>query len=366
MKQLERLNKIRRGLLGWYRRQARDLPWRRTEDAYAIWISEIMLQQTRVTAVQPYYERFLKRFPTVEKLARAKVDSVLKQWEGLGYYSRARNLHQAARVIVREYRGWLPETTNELQKLPGIGRYTAGAIASIAFGLKEPVLDGNVTRVFCRVLRIRENPQQTKVQKRLWKTAQQIIAKGKAGTLNQALMELGAMVCLPKQPRCEECPLEKLCAARKSGEQEKLPVRKKKKRLPHYKVAVGIVRKAGWILIDQRQPNGMLGGMWEFPGGKQKRNESLEETVKREVREELGVHVITGEKLAEVEHGYSHFRVTLHAFNCRYVSGEPQAIGCAACKWVRAKDLKRYAFPRGSRKIIEAIMKNGNKLEDGL
>ncbi len=359
MKQAEKIGTIRRKLLGWYRRHARDLPWRRTRDAYAIWVSEIMLQQTRVTAVRPYYERFLKRFPTIEKLARAKVDSVLKMWEGLGYYSRARNLHRAAQVVAREYQGQLPETTDELQTLPGIGRYTAGAIASMAFGLKEPVLDGNVTRVLCRAFRIRENPQLTKVQKKLWQTAQQIIAKGKAGTLNQSLMELGAMVCLPKQPRCGECPLEKLCLARKSGEPEKLPVRSKKKKLPHYKVAVGIVRKGGWILIDQRPPNGMLGGLWEFPGGKQKRNESLEETVKREIREELGVQIETGEKLAEVEHGYSHFRVTLHAFDCRYVSGEPQAIGCTAWKWVRVKDLQRYAFPRGSRKIIEAIMKNG-------
>ena len=359
MKQQEKLPKIRRGLLVWYRRHARDLPWRRTKDAYSIWVSEIMLQQTRVTAVQPYYERFVKRFPTVEKLARAKLDSVLKMWEGLGYYSRARNLHKAAQVIVTEYQGQLPETVEQLRTLPGIGRYTAGAIASIAFGLKEPVLDGNVTRVLCRVLRIRENPQQSKVQKKLWKTAQQIIARGNAGTLNQALMELGAMICLPKQPRCEECPLGKLCLARKFDEQDKLPLRREKKTLPHYKVAVGIVRKGGWILIDQRRPNGMLGGMWEFPGGKQKRNESLKNTVTREIREELGVRVKTGEKLAEVEHGYSHFRVTLHAFDCRYVSGEPQAIGCAAWKWVRAKDLQRYAFPRGSRKIIEAIMKNG-------
>jgi len=359
MKQLEKTEKIRRGLFGWYRRWARDLPWRRTGDGYAIWISEIMLQQTRVTAVQPYYERFLKRFPTVEKLARAKLDSVLKLWEGLGYYSRARNLHKAAQVIVTDYQGRLPETAAELRKLPGIGRYTAGAIASIAFGLKEPVLDGNVTRVLCRILRIKENPQQAKVQQKLWRTAEQIITKGKAGILNQALMELGAMVCLPKQPRCEECPLEKLCSARKFGEQDTLPVRREKKALPHYMVAVGIVRKAGWILIDQRKPNGMLGGMWEFPGGKQKRNESLEKTVTREIREELGVRVKAGAKLVEVEHEYSHFRVTLHAFDCRYVSGEPQAIECAAWKWVRAKDLQRYAFPRGSRKIIEAIMKQG-------
>lgn len=358
MKQAERLHKIRMGLLGWYRRGARDLPWRRTEDAYSIWVSEIMLQQTRVTAVQPYYERFLKRFPTVEKLSRAKLDSVLKLWEGLGYYLRARNLHKAAKVVVRDYNGRLPESVEELQSLPGIGRYTAGAIASIAFGLQEPVIDGNVTRVLCRVLRIQENPQEAKVQKKLWRTAGQIVAQCKAGSLNQGMMELGAMVCLPKRPRCEACPLERFCSARKNGEQEKLPVRSTKKSLPHYIVAVGIVRRAGWILIDQRKPDGMLGGMWEFPGGKQHKKETLQETVQREIREELGIRVHVKEQLAKVEHGYSHFCVTLHAFDCRYVSGEPTAIGCAAWKWVRAKDLRRYAFPRGSRKIIEAIMKN--------
>lgn len=351
----EKIQTIRKQLLRWYRRCGRDLPWRRNQDAYSVWVSEIMLQQTRVTAVQPYYERFLKRFPRLETLARAKLDSVLKVWEGLGYYSRARNLHKAASVIMKDYNGRLPETVEELQALPGIGRYTAGAIASIAFGLPEPVLDGNVTRVLCRTLRIRKDPQDTNVQKKLWRTAGRIIAPGKAGALNQGLMELGAMVCLPKRPRCERCPLEMLCSARQHGDEEQLPVRRDKKPQPHYQVAVGIVRKAGWILIDQRNPDGMLGGMWEFPGGKQHKKETLKQTVEREIREELGVRVLAEEMLTKVEHGYSHFRVTLHVFDCRYVSGKPTAIGCAAWKWVRANDLKRYAFPRGSQKIIEKV-----------
>ncbi|MBN1846601.1 MAG: A/G-specific adenine glycosylase [Sedimentisphaerales bacterium] len=355
MNQRERFQTIRSCLLRWFGRCARDLPWRRTRDIYAIWISEIMLQQTQTAAVEPYYRRFLRRFPDVHALARARLDSVLKAWEGLGYYSRARNLHRAARIIVKEHDGRLPRTREELLKLPGIGRYTAGAIASIAFGQNEPVLDGNVTRVLCRVLRISEDPRQAKTQQRLWQAAQKIIAAGRAGTLNQALMELGATICVPRRPRCDQCPLAGSCRALRSGEQENLPVRPAKKTLPHYTVAVGIVRKAGWILIDQRLPDGMLGGMWEFPGGKRQDGEPLEATVVREIREELGIRVAVQSRLAQVEHGYSHFRVTLHAFACRHESGRPRPLGCAACKWVRAKDLRRYAFPRGSRKIIEAM-----------
>ena len=203
------LNKalLQRRLLAWYRRHQRDLPWRRTRDPYAIWVSEIMLQQTQVATAIPYYERFLRRFPHVRALARAPMERVLKSWEGLGYYSRARNLRRAAQIVLAEHGGRLPEEPEALRKLPGIGRYTAGAISSIAFDRDEPVLDGNVIRVLCRVFLIRANPKSARTQKRLWKLAEELLPAGHASFFNQALMDLGATICMPSHPHCDRCPL---------------------------------------------------------------------------------------------------------------------------------------------------------------
>jgi A/G-specific adenine glycosylase len=211
MRKYERHCQIRAALLHWFAASARDLPWRRTKDPYAIWISEIMLQQTRVPTAVPYYERFLHRFPTVEQLARARLDTVIKLWEGLGYYSRARNLHQAAQEIVARFGGHLPASREELLTLPGIGRYTAGAIASIAFGRREPLVDGNVTRVLCRIFRLKGSPKEVTLQKRIWAIAEKLVPEGHAGQFNQALMELGSEVCLPRRPRCDDCPVNRLC-----------------------------------------------------------------------------------------------------------------------------------------------------------
>ncbi len=355
MKPAQRYVQIQRALLSWFAEKARDLPWRRTKDPYAIWISEIMLQQTRVQAVVPYYERFLNRFPTIQHLARARLDTVIKLWEGLGYYSRARNLHAAARKIVTQLGGHLPATREELLTLPGIGRYTAGAIASIAFGKREPLVDGNVTRVLCRIFRIKDSPQDGAVQKRIWALAEDLVPGGHAGQFNQALMELGREVCRPRNPDCENCPLNRLCEARRHGEQNSLPTRTRKKPLPFHTVAVGVIYRNDRILIDQRKPEGLLGGLWEFPGGKKQRGESLEAALRREVREELAITVRVGDLLAVVDHSYSHFRVRIHAFECAYVSGVPHCLACAGFKWVRPGDLGRYAFPAANKKIIEIL-----------
>jgi A/G-specific adenine glycosylase len=355
MKQAERYVHIRQALLGWFARNARDLPWRRTKDPYAIWVSEIMLQQTRVPAVVPYYERFLNRFPTVERLARARLDPVIKLWEGLGYYSRVRNLHAAAQKIVAEFHGHLPATREELLTLPGIGRYTAGAIASIAFGRRVPLVDGNVTRVLCRLFRLQGRPKDVAVQKRIWAIAEGLVPEGHAGQFNQALMELGSEVCLPRHPRCGECPVSRFCEARLHNEQDSLPARVPKKQLPFYTVAVGVIYRNGRILIDKRKPEGLLGGLWEFPGGKRRRGESLESALRREVREELAITVRVGRPLAVVDHTYSHFRLRIHAFECAYVSGEPRCLACADFKWVRPRDLGRYAFPAANKKIMETL-----------
>ena len=349
------LSPIRRTLIRWYKKHQRDLPWRRTRNPYAVWVSEIMLQQTQVATVIPYYRRFMKAFPTIKRLAAAREQAVLKAWEGLGYYSRARNLYKAAKRIISDHGGRLPESAEELRQLPGIGRYTAGAIASIAFDLDEPVLDGNVIRVFCRLFLIRKNPKETTIQKRLWRLAHQLLPKGKASIFNQALMDLGATVCTPKNPRCNDCPLKKHCKARAKNLQERLPAKAKTAPVPHYDIAAGVIWKGKKILIARRKPEGLLGGLWEFPGGKRKKNESLEDCVVREIHEELQVKVKVIRPLKTVRHAYSHFRITLHAFECEYLSGRPKALGCAAWKWVTLDDLAHYPFPRANQKILETL-----------
>ncbi len=342
-------------LLRWFGANARDLPWRRTRDPYAIWVAEIMLQQTQSATVKPYFHRFLTQFPTVRHLARARLDAVLKLWEGLGYYSRARNLHRAAQKIVREFDARLPQTKQDLLTLPGVGLYTAGAIASIAFCRDEPLVDGNVTRVLCRLFRIRRDPRSGKVRGKLWRLAEALLPAGRAGSFNQALMELGATVCLPRGPRCPVCPLRRICSAREHGEQEKLPIRARKKPLPRHKVVVGVIYKNGRILIDKRKPSGLLGGLWEFPGGKVRMGESLEAALSREVREELGITVRILRPLATVQHSYSHFSVTLHAFECAYAAGTPKCRTCVDYKWVHPKQLKNFAFPAANKKIMAAL-----------
>ena len=344
-------------LLKWFRKNARDLPWRKTKDPYAIWISEIMLQQTQVDTVVPYYHRFLKRFPTVRQLARARLDTVLKLWEGLGYYSRARNLHLAAKTIIRDHNGNIPQTKQTLLSLPGIGLYTAGAIASIAFNKDESLVDGNVIRVLCRLFRIRKNPKSGTTQKRLWHLAKELLPSGRAGLFNQAMMELGATVCLPRKPNCGACPLRKMCGAKEYGEQEALPIRVGRAPLPHQDVVIAVIYKNGRILIDKRKSNGLLGGLWEFPGGKVEKDESFTAAIRREIREELGITIRIRRPLATIQHSYSHFSVTLHAFECSHASGTPKCRTCADFKWVYPKQLKNYAFPTANKKIIAVLQK---------
>ncbi|MEW5719592.1 MAG: A/G-specific adenine glycosylase [Chloroflexota bacterium] len=344
-------------LLAWYARHKRDLPWRRdARDPYRVWIAETLLQQTQVATVIPYYERFLARFPNVRALASARLDDVLKAWEGAGYYARARNLHRAAKEIVARFGGEIPSTVEELRTLPGIGRYTAGALASIAFGRDAPVIDGNVTRVLCRYFKIVADPKSTRTQKELWKLAASLLPRGRAGDFNQALMELGATVCAPRNPECAACPLKRACLARRLNLQDKLPTKRTKRKLPHHQVAVGIIRKGNRILIAKRFARDLLGGLWEFPGGHRERNETLSHCVAREAQEELGIRIAVGEEFAAIDHAYSHFRITLHAFHCRWVSGRPRAIGCAAWKWIAPRDLGRYAFPAANRKIIAQLV----------
>ena len=350
-----RIASIRRLLPRWWRRSRRDMPWRRTTDPYAIWVSEIMLQQTQVATVRPYYQRFLNRFPSVGALARAPLQDVLKSWEGLGYYARARNLHAAAATVVRKHGGHLPRTAEALRQLPGIGRYTAAAIASIAFGADDAVLDGNVIRGLTRLFAIGGLTGKAATQKRLWTLADQLVPPGKAGLFNQAMMDLGATVCTPRSPQCQVCPLRTVCHAHRMGKEPDYPRKARRPPVPHYDIVVAVVERRMHILIGRRRAKGLLGGLWELPGGKVAAGETLAQAARREVAEELGIRIRVLEPLAIVRHAYSHFRITLHAFRCQYVSGRCRAIGCEAFRWVRATELGDYPFPAANLKLFAAI-----------
>jgi A/G-specific adenine glycosylase len=342
-------------LLNWYDKNKRVLPWRKSRDPYFIWISEIMLQQTQVDTVIPYYHRFLKAFPTFQALAKAPLGRVLKLWEGLGYYSRARNLHALARTVVKNHQGKLPRDPEALRALPGIGPYTAGAILSIAFNKDHAVLDGNVERVLARHFGWAHDLRTTQARKALWAKAESLVPAGDAGDYNQAVMELGALICSPRAPQCAICPASADCVARKKNLTDQIPFKRKTKAIPHHHIGAGVIWKGDKLLISQRPLNGLLGGLWEFPGGKQEPKESLAQCVAREIKEELNVRVSVGRKLAEIDHAYSHFKITLHAHHCRYLSGTPQPIGCRAWRWVSPTQLKNFAFPAANQPIIQHI-----------
>jgi A/G-specific adenine glycosylase len=352
-------------LLAWWDAGHADLPWRRSRDPYAIWVAEIMLQQTQITTVIPYYERWMARFPTVQALAAASLDEVLKLWEGLGYYSRARNLHVAAQTVVAEYNGRLPRTAADLMKLKGIGRYTAGAIASIAFYEPAPVLDGNVIRVLSRLADLDEDVTETATKKRLWRLAADLVPPERPGDYNQALMELGQQICLPANPRCLICPLSAVCLARQHGTQLERPVRPPRPNTPHYDVVAGVIWQDGVgaadrFLIAQRPLDGLLGGLWEFPGGKVEPGEALPDALRREIEEELGMTIEVGRFLITIKHAYTHFRITLHAFHAAHKAGRPQNLGVAEHAWVTLAELDRYAFAVTDRKIIAALQQELN------
>ena len=347
-------------LLRWYRDQRADLPWRGA-DPYQVWLSEIMLQQTRVETVIPYFKRFVQAYPTVEALAAAPLDDVLKLWEGMGYYSRARNLQRAARVIASEYGGAVPSQVDELLKLPGIGRYTAGAIASIAFGCAAPALDGNVIRVFARLLDLEADIALSSTRNRLWAQAEDWLPATDVGDYNQALMELGQQVCRPQNPLCPACPISAHCRAFAAGSQRQRPRRAKPAPTPHYDVTAGLIRDArGRLLIAQRPLDGLLGGLWEFPGGKVEGGERLTDCLERELREELAIEVEIGALFAVVNHAFTHFKITLQAFDCRYLRAqpphrEPQAFGVKDWAWVTEAQLADYSFGKADRLVIEEL-----------
>ena len=307
---------LRSSLLQWYGKQGRNLPWRQTADPYAIWVSEIMLQQTQVKTVIPYYHRWLIQFPTVLDLAQADLQTVLKAWEGLGYYARGRNLHKAAKLLIQVNHGQFPHQLETVLALPGIGRTTAGGILSAAFNQPISILDGNVKRVLSRLIALPVIPSEALPE--LWVLSDRLVDPENARDFNQALMDLGATICTRSQPKCGQCPWNFACQAYNRGMQTQLPIRKMSVPLPHKPIGVAVIfNDEGLILIDRRPEGGLLGGLWEFPGGKIEPNETVEECIEREILEEIGIAIAVGENLMTIDHAYTHFRVTLHVYLCR-------------------------------------------------
>lgn len=346
---------LTRRLLEWYDLEQRQLPWRGHPDAYAVWVSEIMLQQTRVETVIPYFERWMQRFPTIQTLASASEQDLLQSWEGLGYYSRARNLHKAARLVMDRFNGALPHTRAELEQLPGIGPYTAGAIASIAFEQDEAALDGNIRRVIARLYAVREPARAPAVERRLWELTRQNLPTGRAGDYNQALMDLGATICTPRSPKCLLCPVSTDCLARQAGIQDDLPVLAKRPEVPHYLVTAAVLQRDGKVLIARRPEKDLLGGMWEFPGGTVEAGEDLADGLRREIREELGTEISIDAPCGVYQHAYTHFKVTLHAFLCRVAGLEPQALEASDLRWVTRYELADYPMGKIDRLISNRL-----------
>ena len=349
-------------LLAWFDRHKRDLPWRRTSDPYRIWVSEVMLQQTQVDTVLPYFERFMRRFPDLPSLAEANQQEVLALWEGLGYYSRARNLHKAAKQLMADYGGKLPETLPELRRLPGVGPYIAAAIASIAFSIPEPALDGNLRRVLAR-LGASELPLGTPASDAaLLELARKLMPAEAPGDFNQALMDLGSAICLPKAPLCAQCPVQAHCLAFTSGLQNTLPRRLKKPPQPTITVGAAVILDGPLVLISRRPQKGLLAGLWEFPGGKLEATDAdIQACIRREIQEELGVEVLPYAFFGNYRHTYTHFKLRLEAWLCRLEPDQSLLPG-PDLLWLEPADLLHHPMGKVDRQISHDLIAQSAQL----
>jgi A/G-specific adenine glycosylase len=352
------LKLLQKQLVKWYRTNHRDLPWRRSNNPYHIWISEVMLQQTRVKTVVGYYRRFLKTFPNIKKLARADLQSVLKIWEGMGYYARARNLHRAAKIVVQDHGGRIPDSWEVFRNLPGVGSYIAAAVLSIAFDRPYPVVDGNVKRVLARLHKMGAPVNRARSFSFFQEAAGKMLDEKRPGIFNQAMMELGALICTPRNPVCTDCPLNRRCLAYKTGQVAEYPKRQKPRATPQYHIAVGVIFKTDRVLITRRKAEGLLGGLWEFPGGKIKEGESAQAACIREIKEEVNLKVRIDRHLTRVKHAYTHFKIIMEVFCCRYVSGRVKLHGPTAHRWIRIEDYKNFPFPKANHKFIPLLKKS--------
>ena len=349
------LKHLRAELSKWYLKNCRDLPWRRSDNPYHIWVSEVMLQQTQVDRVLKYYPQFLKKFPDINKLARADLQAVLKAWEGMGYYARARNLHRASKTVLKDYTGAVPGTWEAFHGLPGVGDYIAAAVLSIAFNQPHPVADGNVKRVLARLHKMHAPVNQTSSYSQFKEAAAKLLDSRQPGIFNQAMMELGALICKPRNPQCNACPLKQFCMAYQTGQVANFPKRHKLKATPQYHIAVGVIYKNDRVLITRRKTEGLLGGLWEFPGGKIRDGESAQAACIREIREEVNLQVQIDHHLIRVKHAYTHFKIVMEVFCCRYVSGRVRLNGPAAHRWIRINDYTKYPFPKANHKFIPLL-----------
>ncbi|MHB1033627.1 MAG: A/G-specific adenine glycosylase [Pirellulales bacterium] len=348
---------FRGSILRWYRRHARDLPWRASGDPYRVWVSEIMLQQTQVATVTPYFTRFIQAFPTVEDLARAAEQDVLRLWEGLGYYRRARQLHEAARRIMKEHGGRFPQDPEAVRRLPGIGRYTAGAILSIAFDAREPILEANTVRLHSRLLAYRGDPLDAAGQRLLWSLAENLLPARGAGRFNQALMELGSTVCLPREPRCEACPAAVLCPTNLQGLQAVIPPAARKPPIEAVREAAVVVYRRGRVLVLQNAPGQRWAGLWDFPrfpvaagNGPATRDELVSG-----VQRLTGVLVEPGERLTTIKHSVTRFRITLDCHRAEYVAGSRRNNGQVPFRWLKPAELEDYPLSTTGRKIGQLL-----------
>ncbi len=343
-------------LLAWYRAHARDLPWRRTRDPYAIWVSEIMLQQTRVEAVLPYYQGFMDRFPTVRALAEATLDEVLQVWEGMGYYARARNLHRAAQLVVDRHSGRLPTDRQQLTALPGIGDYTASALLSIAFGFDELALEGNLRRVLGRLYELKLDPRSPAGERELRKLGQTMLPAGRASQFNQALMDLGATICTPRSPRCDQCPLQADCLAYRHGTQTDFPARTLRTPLPVRQAVAAIWESGGRVLLRRQPPDGLLGGLWTFPGGFLQEAESPVDGLRRLLAQQFEARLVDQSALPEMQHSFSHFKLILHPFRCQITAGSRRIREAADARWVELERLHEYPMGNLDRRLASQTL----------
>ena len=346
---------LRKKLLGWYAAHRRRLPWRETSDPYAIWVSEVMLQQTQVATAIPYYHRFIERFPTPAHLAGADIQEVLKLWEGLGYYSRARNLHRAAGVVVSLFNGQVPDDPAEFISLPGVGDYIAAAVQSIAFGHVLPVVDGNVKRVLARLLEIETPVNRSNAHKIFKIPAGRLICPKRPADFNQAIMELGAIVCRPRNPDCGICPLSSMCLANRHQTIADYPKRDAARKVPHRHMAIGVILKKGKMLVVQRQMEGFLGGLWEFPAVPADARRTDMAGFESLITAETGLEITVDRRLTRVRHAYTHFTLTGDVYLCRHAAGRIRLRSARGHRWATLRSLARLPMHKANHKFLDAL-----------